>query len=142
MHLPVAPGCNIECRSCDRRINEDRQVPGNSSTVIKPEEACSFIKIAREKVPELTVVGIAGPGDTLATPYALETFRLVSREFPDLIKCMSTNGLLLDERAQEIIDVGIETLTVTVNSVRPEVEAKINEKIIYHGKVFLWYRSS
>lgn len=49
---------------------------------------------------------------------------------------MSTNGLLLDERAQEIIDVGIETLTVTVNSVRPEVEAKINEKIIYHGKVF------
>lgn len=49
---------------------------------------------------------------------------------------MSTNGLLLDERAQEIIDVGIETLTVTVNSVKPEVEAKINEKIIYHGKVF------
>ena len=39
IHLPVAPGCNIECRFCDRRINEDAQVPGNTSKVIKPEEA-------------------------------------------------------------------------------------------------------
>ena len=136
IHLPVSPGCNIECRFCDRKINEDVQVPGNTSTVIRPDEACGFIKLAREKVPELTVVGIAGPGDTLATPYALDTFRLVGKEFPDLIKCMSTNGLLLAERAQEVIDVGIETLTVTVNSVNPEVEAKINNKIIWHGKVY------
>ena len=38
IHLPVAPGCNIECRFCDRRINEDAQVPGNTSKVIKPED--------------------------------------------------------------------------------------------------------
>lgn len=136
IHLPVAPGCNIECRFCDRKINEDAQIPGNTSTVIRPDEACGFIKTAIEKVPELTVVGIAGPGDTLNTPYALETFRLVKKEFPNLIKCMSTNGLLLDEKADEIIEVGIDTLTVTVNSVNPEVEAKINNRIVYHGKVY------
>jgi len=136
MHLPVSPSCNIECRFCDRRINEDAQIPGNTSKVIKPEEACGYIRKALEFVPEMTVVGIAGPGDTLATPFALDTFRLVKKEFPNLIRCMSTNGLLLNEKADEIIDVGIDTLTVTVNAVDPEIEALINARIFYHGKTY------
>ena len=136
IHLPVAPGCNIECRFCDRRINEDAQVPGNTSKVIKPEEACGYIRKALEFVPDLTTVGIAGPGDTLATPFALDTFRLVKKEFPNLIRCMSTNGLLLNDKADEVIDVGIDTLTVTVNAVDPEIEAMINARIFYHGKTY------
>ena len=104
IHLPVAPGCNIECRFCDRRINEDAQIPGNTSKVIKPEEACGYIRKALEYVPELTTVGIAGPGDTLATPFALDTFRLVKKDFPKLLRCMSTNGLLLNDKADEVID--------------------------------------
>jgi nitrogen fixation protein NifB len=47
---------------------------------------------------------------------------------------MSTNGLLLNERADEIIDVGIDSLTVTVNAVDPEIESRLNAYIIYHGK--------
>lgn len=136
IHLPVAPGCNIECRFCDRTINELEQRPGVTSTVIRPEEAPFYIQKALEACPELTVVGIAGPGDTLATPYTLETFRIIKEQFPQLIKCMSTNGLLLAEKAQEIIDVGIETLTVTVNAVDPEIEAKLNRRIVYHGTVY------
>ena len=81
-------------------------------------------------------MGIAGPGDTLATNYALDTFRLVKKEFPNLIRCMSTNGLLLSERAEELIEVGIDTLTVTVNAVDPEIEAQLNNKIIYHGEIY------
>ncbi len=77
IHLPVAPGCNIECRFCDRKINEDEQRPGVTSTVLEPEEAAHFIDLALEKCPEITVVGIAGPGDTLATDRALKTFRLI-----------------------------------------------------------------
>ena len=136
IHLPVAPGCNIECRFCDRKINESENRPGVTSTVLKPEEACQYIRRALERCPELTVVGIAGPGDTLATPYALETFRLVKKEFPQLIRCMSTNGLLLPEKADELIEVGIDTLTVTVNAVQPEIEAQLNNRIIYHGKIY------
>ncbi len=136
IHLPVSPGCNIECRFCDRRINENAQIPGNTSKVIKPEEACGYIRKALEYVPELTTVGIAGPGDTLATPFALDTFRLVKKEFPQLIRCMSTNGLLLNDKAEEVIDVGIDTLTVTVNAVDPEIEAMINERIFYRGKTY------
>ncbi|QIB67968.1 radical SAM protein [Aminipila butyrica] len=136
IHLPTSPGCNIECRFCDRQINDFERRPGVTSTIITPEEAIDIIRRSLEMCQAITVVGIAGPGDTLATPYALETFRLVKREFPQLIKCMSTNGLLLPDKAEEIIEVGIDSLTVTVNGVDPEIEAKLNGGITYHGKYY------
>lgn len=136
IHLPVSPGCNIQCKFCDRKINDDEQRPGVTSKVITPEEALGVIKRALELCPDITVAGIAGPGDTLATNNALDTFRLIKTHFPNLLKCMSTNGLLLYERADEIIDVGIDSLTVTVNAVDPEIEAKLNSAIVYHGKKY------
>lgn len=134
IHLPVSPGCNIGCRFCDRVINDTENRPGVTSKVITPEESIEVLKKALKICPDIKVAGIAGPGDTLATDYALQTFRLIKKEFPELIKCMSTNGLLLYERADEIIDVGIDSLTVTVNAVDPQIEAKLNKFIIYHGK--------
>jgi len=134
IHLPVSPGCNIACRFCDRVINDEEERPGVTSKVITPSESVDILKKALEICPEIKVAGIAGPGDTLASDYALETFRKVKEKFPHLIKCMSTNGLLLYEKADEIIDVGIDSLTVTVNAVDPEIEAKLNKFIIYHGK--------
>ena len=82
IHLPVAPGCNIECRFCDRKINENEQRPGVTSTVLEPEEASRFIDLSLMQCPEITVVGIAGPGDTLASDRALRTFRLIKEKYP------------------------------------------------------------
>ncbi|MDE6426876.1 MAG: radical SAM protein [Ruminococcus sp.] len=134
IHLPVSPGCNIACRFCDRVINYNEDRPGVTSKVITPEESIDILEKALKICPEITVAGIAGPGDTLASDYALETFRKVKDKFPDIIKCMSTNGLLLYEKADEVIDIGIDSLTVTVNAINPEIEAKLNKYIIYHGK--------
>lgn len=133
IHLPVSPGCNIACKFCDRKLNDVDQRPGVASKVITPDEAGNFIDKALELVPNIKVAGIAGPGDTLATDYALDTFRRVDETHPELLKCMSTNGLLLYERADELIEVGIDTLTVTVNAVDPAIEALLNDYIIYHG---------
>lgn len=133
IHLPISPTCNIECKFCDRKINDYEKRPGVASTVIKPQEAIGVIQRSLELCPDITVAGIAGPGDTLASDYALETFRLIKEDFPQIIKCMSTNGLLLSEKAQEVIDTGIDSLTVTVNAVDPEIEAKLNNGILYHG---------
>lgn len=47
---------------------------------------------------------------------------------------MSTNGLLLDEKADEVIEIGIDTFTVTVNAINPEILTKLNKFVIYHGK--------
>ena len=134
IHLPVCPGCNLECRFCDRKINEEEQRPGVTARVITPEEAVGYVEKALQFCPEISVIGIAGPGDTLATDNALNTFRLLGQKFPDLLKCMSTNGLLLKDRAEEVIEVGIDTLTVTVNAVDPAIEAKMINGLVYHGK--------
>jgi len=134
IHLPVSPGCNIACRFCDRTINDVENRPGVTSKVLSPEEAIRILDKALKLCPQITVAGIAGPGDTLATGYALETFRLVKKHFPELIKCMSTNGLLLYEKSDEILEVGVDSLTVTVNAVDPGIEAKLNDGILYHGR--------
>ena len=134
IHLPISPSCNIECRFCERSFNTYEKRPGVTSTVISPQDAMVAIRKALEVCPAIHVAGIAGPGDTLASPYALETFRLIGKEFPQLIKCMSTNGLLLAEKAQEVIDAGVDSLTVTVNAVDPEIEAQLNDGVVWHGK--------
>lgn len=134
IHLPVSPGCNIACRFCDRQVNEDEERPGVTRRVITPDEASSFMDRALQLCPSIKVAGIAGPGDTLATDNALITFAKLGEKYPDLLKCMSTNGLLLYEKADEVIAAGIDTLTVTVNSVDPATEAKLNDYIIWHGE--------
>ncbi len=137
IHLPVCPGCNIECNFCDRKINDFEKRPGVAASIITPSEAADIVKKAKELSPEITVVGIAGPGDTLASNRALETFELIDQTHPEMIKCMSTNGLLLKERAEEVIKAGIKTLTVTVNAVDPVILSKIVSSIFYHGQRYI-----
>ncbi len=134
IHLPVSPACNIGCRFCSRVLNDTENRPGVTAKVIKPEESIAILRKALKICPDIKVAGIAGPGDTLATDTALETFRLVDKEFPHLLKCMSTNGLLLDEKADQVIASKIDSLTVTVNAIDPEIEAKLNKFVLYHGK--------
>lgn len=134
IHLPVCPACNIECNFCDRKINTYENRPGVTGEILSPQEAVEALGRALELCPDITVAGIAGPGDTLATNGAVETFRLIGEQYPEILKCMSTNGLLLAERAEELIKLGINTLTVTVNAVDPKIQAKIISGIYYHGR--------
>jgi nitrogen fixation protein NifB len=133
LHLPVSPACNIQCRFCSRAFNKTENRPGVSDGLLKPEDAVAYVGKALELCPEITVAGIAGPGDTLATGHALQTFRLVHEAYPELINCLSTNGLLLPEKAEELIEVGVRTVTVTVNAVDPAILEKIISHVIYEG---------
>lgn len=125
LHLPVSPACNIQCRFCTRAKNTSENRPGVAAGLIRPEEAVDVVKRALELCPQITVVGIAGPGDTLATNHALNTFRRVHAAYPDLIMCLSTNGLNLPGKAQELWDAGVKTVTVTVNAVTSDVLEKV-----------------
>ncbi|MDF2800560.1 MAG: nifB [Anaerocolumna sp.] len=134
IHLPVCPGCNIQCNFCDRKINDYEKRPGVTASILDPKEAANILDEALKVCPSITVAGIAGPGDTLASDKAIETFKIIKETHPDLLKCMSTNGLLLAERAEELIELGIDSLTVTVNAVDPWILTKIVSGIVYHGK--------
>ena len=135
LHLPISPSCNIQCRFCTRSINTTENRPGVTAKLLKLHEAVETVRKAIQLCPDITVVGIAGPGDTLATDDALNALRSVHEVFPHLIKCLSTNGLLLPDKVAEIQSAGVQTVTVTVNAVDPEIVTKIVSHIVWQGEI-------
>ncbi len=140
IHLPVAPGCNIKCGFCERKFdcaNESR--PGVTSKVLTPEQAVERVRLVKEHMekqdgPKLKVVGIAGPGDPLANPKTFETFDKVREAFPEMTLCLSTNGLRLPEKIDQILEYDVHSLTVTINALTPQTGAKVYEWIHYGGQ--------
>lgn len=139
IHLPVAPKCNISCNYCLRKFdcpNESR--PGVTTKVITPEEAYERYVEVKAKMPNLKVVGIAGPGEALDNfENTKRTLELIRAEDPDVTFCLSTNGLMLPFYAQQLIDLGVSHLTVTLNAVDPEIGAKIYRYVDYLGKRYI-----
>ncbi len=127
IHLPVAPDCNIQCNYCNRKcdcVNESR--PGVTSAVLSPEEALRYLGRVKEKAPHLAVAGIAGPGDPFADPArTLQTLELIHAAHPDLLFCLSTNGLGLYDPIDRLAELGVSHVTITVNAVDPEIGAQI-----------------
>ena len=135
MHLPVAPNCNIQCNYCNRKFdccNESR--PGVTSEVLSPEEAMEKIAVVKERIPNLSVIAIAGPGDPLANESTLRTIRLVKEGYPEMSLCISTNGLRLPEYVDELYSSGVRFVTVTMNGVDPEITKEVYDSVIWNGK--------
>jgi nitrogen fixation protein NifB len=127
VHLPVAPRCNLQCNFCNRKfdcMNESR--PGVTSAVITPARAADYVDAVVQRVPNLSVVGIAGPGDPFANPEeTLATLRLVHERHPELLLCLATNGLGIGPHIDEIAALHVSHVTLTVNAVDPTIGARI-----------------
>jgi nitrogen fixation protein NifB len=138
IHLPVAPRCNVQCNFCDRKyscVSESR--PGVSADVLSPKDALERVDRALSEGAPLSVVGIAGPGDAFANPKAtLETLRLVREAHPELLLCLSTNGLELLDWIDEVEEVGVSHLTITVNAVDPEIASRIYRWVRVEGRTY------
>ncbi|OPY53584.1 MAG: molybdenum cofactor biosynthesis protein A [Methanosaeta sp. PtaU1.Bin060] len=135
MHLPVAPKCNIQCKYCVRSfdcVNESR--PGVTSQVLTPVEALERVDQVLEKHHYIKVVAVAGPGEPLANEETFETLRLVGEKYPNMILCISTNGLLLPDKIRELDRLGVCNITVTMNAIDPEIGQQIYDYVIYKGK--------
>lgn len=133
----MAPWCNLGCNYCERRVGGmtyHAHRPAVADRVLTPQEA---VEQVGQHLYEhrLTVAGIAGPGEPLHNAATFETLRLVGRRFPELILCLSTNGLLLSRHAGELHALGVETLTVTVNTVDPAAGARIYSHVDLDGDV-------
>ena len=127
VHLPVAPRCNIQCKFCNRKfdcVNETR--PGVTSAVLSPGQAMVYLEEVFVQKGNISVVGIAGPGDPFANPEeTLETLSRVRSRYPETILCVATNGLNLAPYLDELKRLKVSHITVTVNAVDPAIGAKI-----------------
>jgi nitrogen fixation protein NifB len=135
MHLAVAPKCNIQCKYCVRDfdcVNESR--PGVTSRVLSPEEALARVDQVLQKYHYIKVVAVAGPGEPLANEETFVTFRLVGEKYPQMILCVSTNGLLLPDKIGELDRLGVGNITVTMNAIDPRIGKEIYDYAIYQGK--------
>ncbi len=152
IHLPVAPECNVQCNFCKRIYdcaNESR--PGVTSAMLTPARALHYLRGALKQDPRIVVVGIAGPGDPLATPQrTLETLRLVRQSYPDMILCVASNGLNVASHADELGALNVSHVTLTVNAVAPAIGVKVyawvrDAKRVYRGQAgaaLLWDRQA
>lgn len=135
IHLPVAPHCNIQCRYCIRKYdcaNESR--PGITSKVLSTWEALERVRAVVDRSGNISVIGIAGPGDPLANDATFETMTAIHEEFPELVLCISTNGLALPDRIEELMRSGVRSITITINAATPAVAERIYSWVSYRGK--------
>lgn len=138
VHLPIAPKCNIQCGYCNRKydcVNESR--PGVTSSVLSPYQALEYFKIMNKKIENISTVGIAGPGDPFATPEeTIQTFRLIKEEFPEVLFCVSSNGANLYDYIDEIADLGVSHVTITINAIDPNILKEIYTWVRINKKVY------
>jgi nitrogen fixation protein NifB len=136
MHVAVAPACNIQCNYCNRKYdcaNESR--PGVVSELLTPEEAAHKVLVIAGKIPQMTVLGIAGPGDPLANPEkTFRTFDLIADKAPDIKLCLSTNGLMLPDHVDRIKQLNVDHVTITINMVDPEIGTQIYPWVHYRRR--------
>jgi nitrogen fixation protein NifB len=140
VHLPVAPKCNIKCNFCDRKydcVNESR--PGVTSSVLSPEQAAVYVGKVLEKEPRISVTGIAGPGDPFANgDETIATLRLIRRRFPDMLLCVSSNGMGIGPYIETLAELMVSHVTITVCAVDPEIGKNIyswvrDGNVVYRG---------
>ena len=138
IHLPVAAKCNMQCNYCNRDfecVNESR--PGVSSTILTPRQAADYLDAVLGKIKDIAVVGIAGPGDPFANASeTIETLRLVRERHPEIVLCLATNGLELPQHIDDLSQLKISHVTVTVNAVDPEIGSRIYAWARVNRKVY------
>ena len=141
IHLPVAPSCNVSCNFCNRKydcMNESR--PGVTSTLLTPKQAQEYVENAAKILPNISVVGIAGPGDPFAEPeITLETLALVRESFPEMLLCVASNGLNVAPYVGDLKRLNVSHVTITVNAIYPTIGAQIyswirSRKRVYRGE--------
>ena len=138
IHLPVAPLCNLACSYCERNVHAAAHLisgPGSSQGIMPPDQAVARAGEFLGAWGSEAIVGIAGPGDPLANPETFEVLRRVRNMNPSARLCVCTNGLALPEHVDMLAEIGLESLSVTVNGVTPEVVSAMQPRLVLQGKV-------
>ena len=131
VHIPVAPDCNIQCNFCNRLYdcaNESR--PAVTGSILEPGDVLPYLTLLLHKRSDISVIGVAGPGDPLCDPgRTFEALRAVHARYPHLLLCVSTNGLNVARHIDALAEAGVTHVTVTVNAVDPEIGKAIYSRV-------------
>lgn len=137
IHLPVAPRCNVQCNYCVREYCANENRPGTAKRIIKPHEVADYLSnIIKEITAETTTIGISGPGESLYNEETFETLEIINELYPNTYRCLATNGLLVEDRLDDLIECSLTHLTITINTVNPATASKIYPWVNYNGRIY------
>jgi len=124
LRVSVTDRCNFRCRYCMPREHFDRE-----HRYLPRADILSFEEISRV-VSSLLPLGLRKVRLTGGEPLLRsELHKLVAqlRKLPDLTIALTTNGSLLAKQAQALRDAGLDRLTVSLDSLSPEVFAQMTD---------------
>ena len=63
----------------------------------------------------------------------MKTLRLVREKYPEMICCLATNGLGIGPYIDELAEINVSHVTITVNAIDPDIGSQIYS-FVRHGK--------
>ena len=129
IHLPVATRCNVKCRFCDQSRGSacHSSRPGYAERTMGADEAAEVVRREITRRPCLRIVAVSGPGDPLANNETFDLLEALKDLKPWVEFCLSTNGVLLRDRADILRDLGVTALSVSISTVTPSTASRIYE---------------
>jgi nitrogen fixation protein NifB len=99
-----------------------------------PTQAIKVTLDELRKDPNLRIVAVSGPGDPLTCPQTFKTLRGIRALNADIDLCLCTNGVLLEEKTKQLVELGVRAISVTMSTVSPETASQIYEWAVIDGK--------
>ena len=135
--LPVAPACNMMCNFCskDSDCMANANNPGVLSKVMTPRQAVGWAVSCANKNKRIKVIRISGPGEPLFNRQTFEVLKRLNTELPGHIYAISTNGLLLKDKIDDLIRLNVKTVDVSINSLYAETSGRLYSRIIKDDRI-------
>lgn len=144
IHLPIATTSNLVYkRNLLNKLEGQNFCKKDSNVLLSLKDALAGLRDAKKSLPNLSVVAIAGPNEPLADFETLKyVLSYVRQKYPKLLLCVATNGLLLPIYVRHLISLGLNSVSITLNTLDPMVGAKIYEQISYMGNTYFGLKAA
>jgi MoaA/NifB/PqqE/SkfB family radical SAM enzyme len=120
IYVEPTNACNLNCVTCMRNVWEEP---------VGRMDAATFDRVLAgvRALPEPPILFFGGLGEPFTHPDLLDMIREAKRQ--ELTVEAITNGILLDERrARALIDLGLDTLWVSIDGASPECYADVRRE--------------
>ncbi len=128
--LPVTKKCFSQCIFCGTQDLACNLAKKDISSIISPKEA---IDIARKIRFKNVILEIGGFGDPLFNEETFQTLRLLIIEDIEIPTFITTNGLLIHDKIDDILSVSIKTVKIIINSLDPNIGKRLIKGINFRG---------
>ena len=114
VRLAVTADCNLRCSYCMREEHEEHS---GRADLLTTEEIHTIIKVVAEQgITKLRLTG----GEPLLQRDIVEIVRR-AKKLPNIKTVnLTTNGLLLDQLLQQLIDAGLDSINISIDTLRRE----------------------